>query len=205
MANERIERLVTETNEILDGMEAGAGAAGDVKVAVRRITSLKTALEALPEALTTEADFSALDVLARELQASLPVKTADMEERLSLAQKALDAVGLLPDIPQEALEALLARAEAVFAAKPSTAKRATVRGIGVPIRVDCACGAFTRESSNGDWTSIRYQAKTHAEECKVANPDESGEFMLHLDNVRHAIVDERRESFKAGGLTFTLA
>lgn len=204
MANEKINLLIDEINGTLDTMEDAAGTAGEIKATVRRVHSLKTAMEELPESLVNDEDFKFLDRVAEDLTAALPVKTPELEARLSMARRALDAAGLLPDVPEEALEAVLARAEAVFAAKPTSAKKPTVRGIGVPIRVDCGCGSFTRESTGGDWTSIRYQAKKHAEECSVACPDETGEFTLHFDNARHAIVDERQSEFKAGGLTFSL-
>jgi DNA-directed RNA polymerase subunit F len=205
-ANENITRLIGEINAELDTQEAAASWAPEIKVAERKMKAAETALDDLSSLGTFDTVHDALSEAIAKVASMLPVKSDDMKERLSMAQKALDAADLLPDVPVDDLEAVLARAEAVYAAKPSaaTGKAQNVRGIGTPIHVECDCGDFVRESKTGDWTSIRYQAKTHADECSKANPDESGEYLNHFDHARDAIVTKRQANFRTGGLVFSL-
>ncbi len=200
--NENITRLMAEISEVLDDVEAGAETAPQRSVALRKARALGKALEDV-EGWHAEQD--AVDGIVAMLERSLPVRSEYLDERIKMAEKALDAAALLPGIPEDDLRALLERAEAAFSVTPAAGSKPTVRGIGVPIRVECDCGDLVRESSTGDWTSIRHQAKVHASECKVANPMvEDGEFANNFDLAREAIVKDRASAFRTGGLVFSL-
>jgi hypothetical protein len=199
-AASNVNALIDEVHHRLDAIESAAEQAGQIRGAVRTAKRLQESLEGLTTDLGITFDLSTLEQVGR-LEAYLPTDDPDLADKVSMVAKALDASEILPDIPADDCREVLERHALVMKAAKSSAKPGKTRGIGAEITVACDCGDFVRTSSGGDWTSIRYQAKKHAEECSQANPYD--EFINDLDDVRRSIVD-RRENIRSGGLRFTV-
>jgi hypothetical protein len=202
-ARDKILAVVNEVDGILDGIEAASEHAGQIRGVMRQAKRLSEALDDLESELGVTCGDRVLLESVGHLEGYLPTANEHLDELVHQLTTTKDAGAIFTDlIPVEEIDKVLARHREVMAAAKTSSKPGKTRGIGAEITVDCACGAFTRSSTNGDWTSIRYQAKKHAEECKVANPHD--EFINNLDEVRHSIVD-RRENIESGGLTFEVA
>jgi len=210
---EMIQAQIREWNEIITKNESLTDEEFNAKVKGERKT-LK-AFEHLYETLDSP-EMLSLENIQEEWTAGgrlfrLGEVPEDVQDAVSGIEKMLELSEMV-NIPNEddlrelvaGFHVALRDAEAMLEKAGSTARSGTkgIRGIGVELGVSCDCGQFARNSTNGDWTSIRYQAKVHAEECSTANPADD-DYINNLDLVREAIVADGLAEWKSGGLTFT--
>jgi hypothetical protein len=198
---------------VLADIETNTAKAKQVKTAKRRTDQLRELLDELDPG--TEHLAGTVELVGK-LESKYPVPSVDgfktevVTMSLTALSKAVEAADLVPGVPVEDCKAAIARWEGIeakladaFKATPAPASSDGTRNVGAHINVTCACGDFERNSAQGDWTSIRYQAKEHAKTCATANPGLGDQLTNDLDRVRDSLIN-RRENTVSGGLRFTI-
>lgn len=201
--------LMDEIDGDLGLMESRVEAVKAGKSILRQVDRLVTAVDEFEKSYFELPNGGYDMTWADELEAELDKGSVDsVGEKVATLASALGAaqlIGLTDDEVARGLD-IVARYQAAKDAKSAKGNAfapGSSRNLGVPIEVVCSCGDFHSRSTNGDWSSIRYAAKSHAETCDRANPGLSAALVNDLDRVRESIVT-KRENTESGGLSFTV-
>lgn len=198
--------LMDQVDQVLHEVEAGSAKAAEARRIVRAVDRLVTQVDAFEKEfgnLPTPYNMSwADDVEAIAVSAS-PKAVEELMAKLDKMIGAADLIGLDTDELKRAADLKGRYAALGKVSKGPAFPPGTARNLGVELIVDCDCGDLHAVSTYGDWSSIRYAAKKHGQECAVANPGLGESLVNDLDRVRHSVV-EARESTRSGGLVFTV-
>lgn len=122
----------------------------------------------------------------------------EIEELKTRVNRQLDA-GLESAVKSDLPVAAELPAKVELSAKVKAVVKPRVREWGRAVTVQCDCG-WSRRSAKGDWTSIRWQAKTHASKCDKACP--YAEYVNDFDAARKSL--QAGIGYTTGGLSFWL-